>query len=249
MRNISSNGLAKLATQYGIEPINIVEIDWFNSSYTVAPDGEIIPNGTPSTATYADRYLPGPPAIPGKIVNIGALDEVVDMVLTNGSTAQIEITLDDTDGSIKALFNQYDFHKQDVRVYQWFNGLALSDKFLLFAGKINTPVTWNERDRTVKISVVTQLEAVEVGFSPEEGQFTWLPSAMCGKAWRMIFGTTQDVPATQITRICQAITITPVGIPSGLDAARAAPLYASGATKDISTYQNVSITWEVIICS
>ena len=84
MRNISSNGLAKLATQYGIEPINIVEIDWFNSSYTVAPDGEIIPNGTPSTATYADRYLPGPPAIPGKIVNIGALDEVVDMVLTNG---------------------------------------------------------------------------------------------------------------------------------------------------------------------
>ncbi len=242
MRNISSNGLAKLATQYGIEPINIVEIDWFNSSYTVAPDGEIIPNGTPSTATYADRYLPGPPAIPGKIVNIGALDEVVDMVLTNGSTAQIEITLDDTDGSIKALFNQYDFHKQDVRVYQWFNGLALSDKFLLFAGKINTPVTWNERDRTVKISVVTQLEAVEVGFSPEEGQFTWLPSAMCGKAWPMIFGTTQDVPATQITRICQAITITPVGIPSGSDAALAAPLYASGATKDISTYQNMFIT-------
>ena len=243
MRNISSNGLAKLATKYGIEPINIIEVDWFNSSYTVAPDGEITPNGTPMTLSYADRTIPGPPTIPGKIVNIGALDNVVDMVLTNSSTAQIELTLDDTDGSIKTIFNQHDFHKQDVRIYQWFNGLPLSDKFLLFAGKINTPVTWNERDRTVKFSVVTQLEAVEVGFSPEEGQFTWLPSQMCGKAWPMIFGTTQDVPAAQITRICQAITITPVGIPSGSDAALAAPLYASGAAKDISTYHNMFITW------
>ena len=232
MRNISSNGLAKLTTQYGIEPICIVEVDWHNNSYTTAPDGEIIPSGKSLTAVYADRDIPGPPAIPGKIVNLGALDDVVDLVLSNGSSAQIEITLDDTDGSIKTLYNQYDFHKQDVRVYQWFNGLALSDKFLLFAGKINTPVTWNERDRTVKITVLTHLEDIEVGFSPEEGEFTWLPSAMCGKAWPMIFGTVQDCPAAQITKLVQAITITPVGIPSGSDAYLAAPLYANGTNVD-----------------
>ena len=233
MRNISANGLAKLATRQGIEPICIVEIDWYNSSYTVKPDGEIVPNGSPATAVYADRDIPGPPLIPGKIVELGSLDEVVDLVLTNGTSAQIDITLDDTDGSIKNLFNKHDFHKQDVRVYQWFNGLALSDKFLLFAGKINTPVTWNERDRTVKLTVISHLEDIEVGFSPEEGQFKWLPSSMCGKAWPMIFGTVQDCPATQITKVCQAITITPVGIPSGSDAFLAAPLYANGTSQDI----------------
>ena len=230
MRNISANGLAKLANRYGNEPICIVEIDWYTDA-----------NGNPSTLTYADRDLPGPPAIPGKIVGLGSLDEVVDIVLGNGSSAQLELTLDDTDGSIKSLYDQYDFHKQDVRVYQWFNGLAMADRFLIFAGKINTPVTWNERDRTMKITVLSHLEDQEVGFSPEQGQFSWLPSAMCGKAWPMIFGTTQDCPATQITRVCQAVTITPVGIPSGSDAALAAPLYANGATKDVKTYQNMFI--------
>ena len=242
MRNISNAGLAKLKTMYGVEPICIVEVDWYNSNYAIGPDGELIPTGVPFTKTYADRDIPatsGNSLIPGKIVDLGALDEVVDMVLGNGSSSAIEITLDDTDGSIKALYNDYDFHKQDVRVYQWFNGLDYSDRFLLFAGKINSPVTWNERDRTIKFSVVSQLEAEEVGFSPEQGQFGWLPAEMCGKAWPMIFGTTQDVPATRITRICEAVTITPVGIASGSDAAIAAPLYADQATSD--TQATISI--------
>ena len=216
MRNISSNGLAKLANRYGNEPICIVEIDW-----------------TPhATIAYADRDLPGT-GIAGKIIELSQLDDVVDIVLTNGSSASIEITLDDTSGEIKALYNSYDFHKRSVRVYQWFQGLDLSDKFLIFSGKLNTPLTWNERDRTVKLAVLSHLEDQEVGFSPEAGQFAWLPSAMCGKAWPMIFGTVQDCPATQITRICQAVTITPVGIPSGSDHYLAAPLYANGTNTDI----------------
>ena len=129
MRNISYNGLATLANRYGNEPINIVEVDWYTDA-----------QGNTATLAYADRDIPGPPPIPGKIVGVGSLDSVVDMVLANGSSTQIELTLDDTDGSIKAIFDQYDLHNQDVRVYQWFSGLALSDRFLVFAGKINTPV-------------------------------------------------------------------------------------------------------------
>ncbi len=222
MRNISSNGLAKLTTKYGIEPVTVVEIDFYVKS-----------NGQPATLSYADRDIPATADsafIPGRIVEVGALDDVAD--LSNSSSAQLELTLDDTDGSIKKIYDAHDFHKQSVRVYQWFQGLDLSDKFLVFAGKINTPVSWGERDRTVKITVLSHLEDVEVGFSPEAGEFAWLPSAMAGKAWPSIFGTVQDCPATQITKICQAVTITPVGIPSGSDAYLAAPLYANGTNSD-----------------
>ena len=51
MRNISANGLAKLANRYGNEPICIVEIDWYVDA-----------NGAAATQSYADRDIPGPPA-------------------------------------------------------------------------------------------------------------------------------------------------------------------------------------------
>ena len=88
----------------------------------------------------------------------------------NNSSQSIDITLDDTDGSIKAIFDNTDIHKRDARVYQYFDGLSVSDKFLLFAGKVSSPIIWNERDRTVKFTIISQLEDREVGFSAEEGQ-------------------------------------------------------------------------------
>ena len=81
-----------------------------------------------------------------------------------------------------------------MRLYQWFTGLDLSDKFLVFAGRINTPVSWNERDRTVKITVVSQIEDKEIGFSAEEGNFPYIPSDLVGKAWPMVFGTGLRLP-------------------------------------------------------
>jgi hypothetical protein len=228
MRNISAAGLTKLATQLGTEPINIIEIDWYTQS-----------DGTAATQTYSDKDLTiGNTFIPGKIIEISQIDDVVDIVLTNSSTAQVNITLDDTDGSIKNLFNNYDLHLQPVRVYQWFAGLALSDRFLVFSGNINTPVSWSERDRTVKINAVSTLENQEVGFSPEQGQFPWLPSTMCGKSWPMIFGTVQDCPATQITRVAEAVSITPIGFTAGMDQYMLSPLYVN-STEDRNAHEEL----------
>ena len=85
--------------------------------------GTPTPTATASTLTYADRDLPGPPAIPGKIVGPGQPGRSGGHRTGQRKFCPIELTLDDTDGSIKSLYDQYDFHKQDVRVYQWFNGL------------------------------------------------------------------------------------------------------------------------------
>jgi len=205
MRNLSANALAKIATTHGNEPITIVEVDW------ITDDG---------SKNYADRTIGG---IQGKILEVTDLDNVVS-VSGNDSSQEISITLDDTDGTIKAILNTHDVHKRSARVYQWFDGMDLADKFLLFAGKVSSPVVWNERDRTVSFTIISQLEDKEVGFSAEEGQFPWIPSGIIDQAWPMIFGKVQDVPAMQFNQAVKGTTLCGVGIISGESYNRAFPL-------------------------
>jgi len=197
VRNISAAGLAKLATRYGTEPITIIEVDWVDGS----------------TSRYADRTVG---TIPGRIVEVGDLDNVVNVSNSSGSQ-ELAVTLDDTDGSIKAIFDTNDVHKRTCRVYQYFTGLDLADKFLLFSGKVSSPVVWSERDRTVKFSILSQLEDKEIGFSAEEGQFPYLPADMVGKAWPMIFGKVVNCPTLQVNKAVTGTTLTSVGILSGMD--------------------------------
>ena len=124
MRNISANGLAKLRAKLGSEPICIVEIDW-------------VAGGTQS---YASKTIG---SIPGKIVELGDLDNAVNLSGHSGSTS-LSVTLDDTDGSIKQLFDTHDPHIVPARVYQYFTGLDLSDRFLLFAGVVTSPISWSD---------------------------------------------------------------------------------------------------------
>ena len=95
MRNISENGLAQLAQQYGNEPITIVEVDWVIGS----------------TRSYADRTVG---SIPGRIIEVGELDDAVNLS-GNTDSQQITLTLDDTDGTIKAILDSHDVHKRDAR--------------------------------------------------------------------------------------------------------------------------------------
>ena len=125
MRTISTAGLAMLRTPLGTSPICIVEIDW--------TDG--------TTSTYADSTVG---TIPGKIVEMSALDDATSLA-GNSSSSQLSVTLDDTDGSIKAIFDTHDPHKRPARVYQYFTGLGLSDRFLLFSGVLMSPISWSER--------------------------------------------------------------------------------------------------------
>lgn len=194
MRSISSDGLAKLSQRLGTEPITIVSVDWNDS-----------------TAWYADRNLPG---IPGKILSVGQLDTVV-AASDSTSSQSVEITLDDTDGSIKALMDNYDVHQRPAAIYQYFDGLDLDDKFLLFRGQVTTPITWNEGDRTVTFTILSQIEDREFGFSAEEGQFPLLPADMVGKPWPVIFGTVLDVPALRVTDAVRGTTLDGTGILSG----------------------------------
>jgi hypothetical protein len=192
-RIISSASLAKLATRLGTEPINIIEIEW-------------VP-GTRSA--YSDRDIDG--GILGSIQEVSGLDDVVQ-VSGGSQSQQISITLDDTDGSIKGIMDTHDVHKVPCWVYQWFDGIATSEKFLIFKGVLNTPIVWNEGDRTFKFDVVSKIEDVEVGFSIEEGDFINPPEELIGKPWPLCFGTVTNVPALRCTTTRRGILASGTGI-------------------------------------
>jgi hypothetical protein len=197
MRNLSATALAKISNRLGNEPIVIIEVQW-------------VKNG--GWQMYADRDIGS--SVRGKILDLGNLDDVV-AISENNDSQEISVTLDDTTGEFKAIIDQNDVHQRDVRVWQWFDGLPLEDRFLLFGGKINSPIIWNEGSQTFSFSIISQIEDKEFGFSPEEGTFPYIPVELIGKAWPSCFGTPVEMPACAIGLAIHGTTLTSVGILSG----------------------------------
>lgn len=190
MRNISQTSINKLNTTHGIEPVIIIEVAW-------SIGGKPVRYATKDlTVTESNGTLRN---IPGKIIEIGTIDSVVGISM-NDYSDEVPVTLDDIDGEIKSIINVNDIMLRDVYIYQWFEGIPFDDRFLIFQGKINSPVSWSETDRTVKFNVVSQLEDNEVGFSPEEGEFPDLPDELIGKVWPECFGTSVHQRAVQIDK-------------------------------------------------
>lgn len=213
-RAIPEASLNKLAQTHGGEPVIIIDVTWAIG-------------GTPIRYATKDISAPSvvdglPIEIPGKIQEISSVDSVVAISL-NETSEEFSLVIDDVDGSIKEIINTNDIMLRDVSVYQWFEGLNFEDRFLIFQGKINSPISWSETDRTVKVSVVSQLEDKDVGFSPEEGAFPDLPDDMVGKLWPECFGTTVHAKAIQVDFKHSGTLGEPVGladftIPDTLDA-------------------------------
>jgi hypothetical protein len=198
MRSISPAGLAKLAQSHGTEPISIVAIDWTAGK----------------SQLYADRTVA---SIPGKILELSEVDDATSLA-GNSSTSSATVTLDDTDGTIKAILDAHDVHKRPARVYQYFDGLDLSDKFLVFTGVVMTPVVWNERERTVTLSIVSKLEDQECGYTTEQRFSGILPSNVPNSPWPMIFGTVTNNKAARLQTPVSGTTLDAVGVLGGAEA-------------------------------
>jgi hypothetical protein len=200
MRDISANGLAKLATKDGNESVIIVEIQWTNGG---------------SKMLYGDIDVPEE-GVRGVIQEVGGLDNVITISGvsqgTTGDSQELSFTFDDIDGNLKNILDQNDIHKRPVWVYQWFRGLAFADKFLLFKGQVSSPLEWHETDRTVRFDVINQIEDAEVGFSIEEGDFDFVPEDLVGVAWPLLFGTNIHVKALQVRSPYKGVLKTGFGI-------------------------------------
>lgn len=193
MRVLSSAAQTEIAKQHGIEPINIIGVKW---------------DGT-NEIKYADKDLTG---IVGKILELSNLDEVIKAE-GSGNSASISVTLDDTDGALKNIINTIDIHKKPVTVYQYFGGLSIDDAFAIFHGEINSPISWIESERKLSFSVLTRIESEEVGFAPEEGQFSNVSTSLLGTVWPLGFGHVMHVPAAKSVEKLTGATETLIGIP------------------------------------
>jgi hypothetical protein len=184
-RSIPTDALAKLATQHGTESILIVAVQW------VAGGSFIL---------YADRAIEGEPTVKPAILELGTFDSILAVTL-NETSQEVEVLLDDTDGTIKTIIDTHDIHKRDVVIYQWFPGIPFESKFIVFRGKINSPISWKESDRTVSFAVLSQLEDNEIGYTPEEGEFpNDIMDDLLGKPWPECFGTSVHQVALKMDR-------------------------------------------------
>lgn len=190
MRDINASALAAISAEFGLEAVNIVRIWWTDSNYT----------------DYSDKRegleVFG---VQGKVLSISGLDNIISLDKTAAS-GSISVQLDDSDGSLRGVTNSLDLHKRPCQVLQWFTGRPLSDAFVLFSGRINTPMSWNEGDRTFDFTIVNEIENLELGFSLEEGLFSAIPATAYGKAFPMVFGTALRVPAMMLSESPAGIT-------------------------------------------
>lgn len=192
MRNLSPTSLAKIAIKEGNEPINIIRIYWTNIGYI----------------DYADRTFG---QIQGKLLSLSDVEDVIN-ITGNTSSTSVNLTLDDSDGSLKEIFNNADIHRRRVQVLQWFADIPISEAFVIFEGEIASPITWNEGDRTLTFDVLSKLYDREVGFSIEEGQFNWAPPELFGVAWPLVFGTVIGIQALKVDTTPTGLTGEDIGL-------------------------------------
>jgi hypothetical protein len=68
----------------------------------------------------------------------------------------------------------------------------------VFQGEINSPVVWNEGERTLAFTILTHTEDAEVAFAMEEGDFPTMPEDALGKVWPLVFGQVCNMQAVQV---------------------------------------------------
>jgi hypothetical protein len=194
VRNISTAALEALQQPSGLEPVIIVRVWWGKTTATM----------------YCDRKFEQEELI-GQLVEITGIEDIVD-INAAASSVSLTITLDDSDGEIKKIYNTTDIHKKRVQIIQWFSNIPLSNAFVIFEGELSSPIVWSEGARTLRFDVVTKLEDNEVGFSAEEGQFTFLPASLIGQAWPIVFGTVGGLRTLQLTEAPSAVLASGFGI-------------------------------------
>jgi len=182
MRQFTTAVSGELNKRFGTEPLLIVEVDWVDDGAVAYSDQKI--NG----ADYPYPYL----------VSIGNFN-MSTIITGNGESQNVNVTLNDIDGTLKTLLNSHDVHKRPVRVYLLFAGLPSTERVLLFSGVINSPIVWDEGSRTLAFDVFSTLEDREVAFTMEDGDFPFVPPEDRNEVWPLVFGQVCNMQTLPLT--------------------------------------------------
>lgn len=159
-----------------IEPVYVLGVEW-----------------TPGHETlYADRKVNGA-AQPSPILNDMGNFNTSQFVSKSGSAQNVKFVLSDVEdgtytGHLKAIVDNSDIHKAKATLYMMVQGVNLIDRTILVQGEINSPIEWDEGDRTLSFNMISTVESVHAGFAIEDGDFPEVPEDLRGKPWPMVFG-------------------------------------------------------------
>lgn len=162
--------------QKAVEPVIILGVEWTTGHETL----------------YADRQVNGAKQ-PFPILNNMGNFSTSQIVSGSGSSQSVPFILSDVEegtytGHLKAIVDNSDIHKSKARLYLMVQGVNLIDRTLLVQGEINSPLEWDEGDRTLNFTMINQVESVEAGFAIEDGDFPSVPEELRGKPWPFVFG-------------------------------------------------------------
>jgi len=183
-----------------VEPLYVLGIEW-------AAGTEVL---------YADRKINGgDEALP--ILNDMGDFNTSQFVSGSGSATTVPFVLSDIqDGTynehLKNIVDNNDIHKVKARLYVMVQGVNLIDRTLLVQGEINSPLEWNEGDRTLSFEMISQIESVETGFAIEDGDFPEVPEDARGKPWPFILGDVCWEKTQRVRSPRKGILAEPVGV-------------------------------------
>jgi hypothetical protein len=195
-RTFSTAIQGEIDKQFGGEPMIMVEIAWDGSSYVA----------------YTDRKLQGADYPHPFVHSIGEFDTTT---IVDGSTdsQNVNLVLNDIDGSIRNIIDNEDIHLRPVRVYLTYIGLPITEKALMFEGVINSPIEWDEGGRTLTLTVFSKLEDNEAGFTMEDGDFPYVPPSEANKPWPLVFGQVCNMESVRVTALRKGFLAHGVGVP------------------------------------
>jgi hypothetical protein len=171
-------------TKFGVESIIVVQVDV----------GAVLNN-------YADKtYTDFVTTVEGRILELSGLDSVVG-ITGAGSSGSVTIKLDDSDGVLKGIFDSIDLHLRAVNILQWFRGISFANAYDIFNGVINSPIVWDQHERTLTITAVSKIEDGVFGFTAGDAPGSDIPAEAVGKSWPFVFGSVNDVPVSTFQHI------------------------------------------------
>lgn len=199
MRSLTTNTYNKTQTDTGTEPIIIIEVHWSTGNQY-----------------YSDKtFTVGSYNCSGRILSLSAISSTGKQD-TSGEVSSVGVTLDDTDGSLKDIVDTLIIEGTIATIYHYYAGNDAADAVVMLHGKITGDIDWSEGERTLSFNIESYVEDAEVGYAPEDGDFTDLNPDVIGQAVPIVVGSVAKVPALPIIKSYYGRTTEAIygGIPS-----------------------------------
>lgn len=184
MRSISAALLAKAQADDGHESSVVLELD------------------TGSGKLYlSEREIAG---TDDRIMEVASLN--AQMSDTGSTVGSVNVKLSDEDEYFLNLMCTTRLEGRNARLLLVFDG-DMSDTVELFAGRVGSPLVWEEGQKTLSFDVVAFYESGdnEVPFTPDEDsglqEFAW------DREWPRVYGTPVDVPAVLVVDAPKGVLI------------------------------------------